>query len=78
MVRKGPSDVALFRFEIIAPLKPSARGELEITDVNNEYIRRGHMSHQILEGWWTDAGTWESLWRAACLVHDGGANKLSL
>jgi glucose-1-phosphate thymidylyltransferase len=65
-------------FEIIAPLKPSARGELEITDVNNEYIRRGNMTHQILDGWWTDAGTWDSLWRAACLVHDGGANKLSL
>jgi len=56
-------------FEIIKKLKPSDRGELEITDVNNEYIRRGTMAYSILEGWWTDAGTsFESLFRASKLV----------
>ena len=48
-------------FEIIKTLKPSHRGELEITDVNNEYIRRGMLTYDILQGWWTDAGTLESL-----------------
>lgn len=48
-------------FDIIKTLKPSGRGELEITDVNNEYIRRGTLTYEILEGWWTDAGTFESL-----------------
>jgi glucose-1-phosphate thymidylyltransferase len=61
-------------FEIIRTLKPSARGELEITDVNNAYIARGAMTYEMLEGWWTDAGTFESLHRASNLVHDGGAN----
>ena len=61
-------------FEIIRNLKPSARGELEITDVNNAYIEAGTMTFEILEGWWTDAGTFESLHRASTLVHDGGAN----
>ena len=61
-------------FEIAATLKPSARGELEITDVNNEYLRRGTLAHDVLEGWWTDAGTFESLHRANCLVAEGGAN----
>ena len=56
-------------FEIIRMLKPSGRGELEITDVNNEYIRRGTMTYSILDGWWTDAGTsFESLFRASRLV----------
>jgi len=55
-------------FEIIRNLKPSARGELEITDVNNEYIKRGTMSFSIIKGWWTDAGTFESLYRASKLV----------
>lgn len=56
-------------FEIIETLKPSDRGELEITDVNNEYIRRGTMKYSILEGWWADAGTsFESLFRAGQLV----------
>ncbi len=55
-------------FDIARNLKPSARGELEITDVNNEYIRRGSMSYSIIEGWWTDAGTFESLYRASRLV----------
>ncbi len=56
-------------FEIVKTLKPSDRGELEITDVNNEYIKRGTMTYSILEGWWTDAATsFESLFRASNLV----------
>lgn len=51
-------------FDIIKTLKPSQRGELEITDVNNEYIRRGELYFDFLKGWWTDAGTFESLKRA--------------
>lgn len=51
-------------FEIVKTLKPSARGELEITDVNNAYIDRGELTFDILEGWWTDAGTHASLARA--------------
>lgn len=57
-------------FDKTRTLKPSARGELEITDVNNAYIREGTMTFSFLEGWWTDAGTFESLHRAANLVHD--------
>jgi len=63
-------------FDRIRTLKPSARGELEITDVNNQYLREGLLSYSILEGWWTDAGTFDSLLRANQLVADGGANKL--
>ena len=55
-------------FDIIKTLKPSDRGELEITDVNNYYIRQGTMTFEILEGWWTDAGTFESLFKANCLI----------
>jgi glucose-1-phosphate thymidylyltransferase len=55
-------------FNIIQGLKPSRRGELEITDVNNAYIDRGEMTFDILEGWWTDAGTFESLFRASSLI----------
>lgn len=55
-------------FDIIKTLEPSARGELEITDVNNAYIGWGEMSYGILSGWWTDAGTFESLLRANQLV----------
>jgi len=55
-------------FNIIKNLKPSGRGELEITDVNNEYIKRGNMTFAALSGWWTDAGTFESLYRASTLV----------
>jgi glucose-1-phosphate thymidylyltransferase len=55
-------------FEIVKGLKPSHRGELEITDVNNAYIERGRMEYDILDGWWTDAGTFESLLRASNLV----------
>jgi glucose-1-phosphate thymidylyltransferase len=62
-------------FDIIKTLEPSDRGELEITDVNNWYIRDGSMTCEVLEGWWTDAGTFESLLRAANLVAEGGANR---
>ncbi len=55
-------------FEKVRGLVPSGRGELEITDVNNAYIREGSMTYAHLEGWWTDAGTFESLLRAANLV----------
>ena len=55
-------------FEIIKTLKPSGRGELEITDVNNAYIAKGQLCYDVLEGWWTDAGTFESLNRANELV----------
>ena len=55
-------------FEIIRTLKPSGRNELEITDVNNAYIARGQLEFDILQGWWTDAGTFESLQRASELV----------
>lgn len=61
-------------FEVCKTLKPSRRGELEITDVNNYYLSRGDLSYEILEGWWTDAGTFDSLYRATCLVAEGGAN----
>ncbi|MDT7604714.1 MAG: glucose-phosphate thymidylyltransferase [Acidobacteriota bacterium] len=65
-------------FEIIKTLKPSGRGELEITDVNNAYIERGAMTWDELEGWWTDAGTFESLLHASNLVAETGANKMEL
>jgi glucose-1-phosphate thymidylyltransferase len=55
-------------FEIIRTLKPSGRGELEITDVNNHYIRRGTLRSEVLPGWWTDAGTFESLALANQLI----------
>lgn len=55
-------------FERIAKLVPSGRGELEITDLNNSYLEEGLLSHSILEGWWTDAGTFESLRLASNLV----------
>jgi glucose-1-phosphate thymidylyltransferase len=63
-------------FEIIKTLEPSDRGELEITDVNNWYIRDGSMTFEVLSGWWTDAGTFDSMLKAASLVADGGANNL--
>ena len=65
-------------FDIIRTLKPSGRGELEITDVNNAYIKREQMTWEELEGWWTDAGTFESLLRASHLVAETGANKMEL
>jgi glucose-1-phosphate thymidylyltransferase len=60
-------------FDKIRTLKPSARGELEITDVNNAYIREGSMAFSFLEGWWTDAGTFDSLRRACNLVAESRA-----
>ena len=63
-------------FDVIRTLVPSGRGELEITDVNNHYIRRGEMTWNELDGWWTDAGTFESLLRASNLVAETGANNL--
>jgi glucose-1-phosphate thymidylyltransferase len=80
--KQPPSDLAVTGiyfydnevFDICQTLKPSSRGELEITDVNNEYLRRGTLTHDILDGWWTDAGTFESLFRASTLVHQTGAN----
>ena len=51
-------------FEIIRTLKPSGRGEMEITDVNNAYIAKGQLTYNIIDGWWTDAGTFESIFRA--------------
>lgn len=55
-------------FDIIAGLEPSARGELEITDVNNAYIRWGEMSFDVLSGWWTDAGTAPSKLKASIMI----------
>lgn len=55
-------------FDIIREIRPSSRGELEITDVNNIYIDRGEMTFNILQGWWTDAGTFQSLLKANLLV----------
>jgi glucose-1-phosphate thymidylyltransferase len=60
-------------FDKIRTLVPSRRGELEITDVNNAYIREGTMTFSYLEGWWTDAGTFDSLLRAANLVAQSAA-----
>jgi glucose-1-phosphate thymidylyltransferase len=63
-------------YDIIRTLEPSRRGELEITDVNNAYIARDEMTWEELDGWWTDAGTFESLLRASNLVAETGANKV--
>jgi glucose-1-phosphate thymidylyltransferase len=58
-------------FDIVRTLKPSGRGELEITDVNNAYIRKGQLSCDVLDGWWTDAGTFDSLVRASdCVLRE--------
>jgi len=65
-------------FDIIKTLKPSGRGELEITDVNNRYIEKGTMTYEVLKGWWTDAGTFESLLRANNLVAKGSANRMDI
>lgn len=64
-------------FEKIQRLKPSGRGELEITDVNNFYIEEGSLTYDLLDGWWTDAGTFESLLNASNLVAKTGANKMT-
>lgn len=63
-------------FDFIKTLKPSERGELEITDVNNFYIREGKMEWDVLDGWWSDAGTFESLRYAGNMVAETGANKI--
>ena len=63
-------------FDVIKTLEPSQRGELEITDVNNAYIEKGNMTYEILDGWWTDAGTFDSLRAATNLVAETGANKV--
>jgi len=63
-------------FQKIHRLKPSGRGELEITDVNNFYVGEGTLTYEVLDGWWTDAGTFESLLRANNLVAETGANKM--
>jgi len=64
-------------FDVITTLKPSDRNELEITDVNNHYIRQGVMQHDVIEGWWTDAGTFESLYRANQLVREMMIDRLT-
>ena len=65
-------------FDICKTLVPSGRGELEITDVNNHYLNRGDLTYEVLDGWWTDAGTFESLHRASKFVQEGGANHLNI
>ena len=61
-------------FDVCQQLKPSGRGELEITDVNNWYLKQGELTHDVLDGWWTDAGTIASLYRATrLLAHKDGA-----
>jgi len=65
-------------YDVIRTLEPSGRGELEITDVNNAYIKRKEMTWEELDGWWSDAGTFESLLHASKLVAETGANKLAL
>ena len=64
-------------FEKIRRLKPSGRGELEITDVNNFYVEENKLTYEVLDGWWTDAGQFESLLRANNLVAETGANKMA-
>ena len=73
-----PVDERTRLFDICRTLKPSDRGELEITDVNNEYVRRGTLTSEKLEGWRPDAGTFESLYRSSTLVREAGANRMDL
>ena len=63
-------------FRKFAASSPPAACELEITDVNNFYLEEGSLTYEILGGWWTDAGTFESLLRANNLVAETGANKI--
>jgi glucose-1-phosphate thymidylyltransferase len=66
-------------FDIIKTLKPSNRGELEITDVNNAYIERGEMTYEVLDGWWADAGaSIDRLLKVNQLVYESGANKMTM
>lgn len=64
-------------FDAIKTLKPSGRGELEITDVNNYYINKGMMKYGVLKGFWSDAGTFESLLKAGMLVQQHIQNRLT-
>jgi glucose-1-phosphate thymidylyltransferase len=64
-------------YEIIRGLKPSSRGELEITDVNRHYAGRGRLAVQSVQGWWHDAGTHEALAELGALVEETGANKVA-
>jgi glucose-1-phosphate thymidylyltransferase len=62
-------------FDIVSTLKPSNRGELEITDVNNAYIERGDMTYEVIDGWWADCGSFEALIRSNLLVaRENGVN----
>jgi len=63
-------------FDVVRTLEPSGRGELEITDVNSWYLAQGELACELLDGWWTDAGTFDSLHRAGNLVAETGANRL--
>lgn len=65
-------------FDIIRTLTPSGRGELEITDVNNRYAEWGELGYEMLDGWWTDAGTVTSLHHASNLVARTGANRVDV
>jgi len=65
-------------FDIIKTLKPSRRGELEITDVNNAYLKMGSLEHGVMDGWWTDAGTFDSLLRANNLVAKASGAKCAI
>jgi glucose-1-phosphate thymidylyltransferase len=62
-------------FEVIKTLKPSGRGELEITDVNNYYVKNGTLSYSMLRGYWSDAGTFESLFHASELAKNSKNRK---
>ena len=62
-------------FDMIRQCKPSARGELEISDVNNMYVKNNNCAYTMLDGWWSDAGTLESLTHAAKLVRDKGVDE---
>ena len=62
-------------FDVIAGLKPSRRGEFEITEVSNHYIRERAIGYHILDGWWTDAGTFESLHQAQVLTRNDRLGK---
>lgn len=65
-------------FDIIRKLRPSRRGELEITDVNNAYLKKGELTYGILDGWWTDSGTFDSLLRANNLVARDAGQKCKI
>ncbi|MCW2927853.1 MAG: glucose-phosphate thymidylyltransferase [Thermoleophilia bacterium] len=63
-------------YDIVRTLEPSARGEYEITDVNRAYMERGDLTHATVQGWWRDAGTFESLSSIGTLIRETGANKV--